>query len=110
MKNIVGSTFFTLSFIVLIVSMAAAWIIYRTDQEDSKISQKDERITSIEADYDYTEGKIFLNVHGPALSCDDVYQILHIESITISERIYDPSCGKVSDGVVEIIYTLENKV
>lgn len=67
------------------------------------LNVSDEAIESMDVDVEFR--KILLNVHlKRETTCEKIIQYLDIQTVTIKDRHYSPSCSKITDELIIITY------
>lgn len=67
------------------------------------LNVKNEAISSI--DVEFSDRKIYLNVYlNQPMTCKEVITLLGIESFSLKDKIYAPSCSRIDKNLVKITY------
>jgi len=88
--------------------IATAGMIYFGSmlRDSSELSVDSDIIDS--ASLKFGKNKIFLDIRvNKPISCDDATKAFGIESFTVKERSYSPSCELINESLIRITYTEE---
>lgn len=86
--------FFYFLSVVIISFVFTVVIINWIDDNESEVSVK------------FVDGKVSLNIEvGENDTCESMKQQLDLKPITVKGKTYSPTCGKIDDNIIRIVYT-----
>ena len=105
MRNIMGTTAFTIGFASLVTLAALVWIFERKEAstETKHLEKSINGVSAVGVQYD--KDQIFLNVHtDKKLNCAEVFQVLDIGPIIVKNNVYLPECNVINEKLIEIVF------
>lgn len=107
MKRLLGNTFFAIILSLILTVLAMNWLINGNPTKSFFgpiiTGINNEAISSV--DVEFNNKRINLNVHlSRALTCKQVIKTLGIQSFSIKEKKYAPTCSRISGELVIVTY------
>jgi hypothetical protein len=107
MKYFLRTSFFAVLLSLVLTVLTLNWIINdditKCFLDPVFFSVESEAISNV--DVEFSNRKIFLNVHlNQPMTCKEVITLLGIESFSIKEKVYAPSCSRIDKNLVKITY------
>jgi len=108
MKRLLGNTFFVIILSLILTVLAMNWLINGSPTKSFFgpiiTGINSEAISSV--DVEFNNKKINLNVHlNRSLTCKQVIKTLGIQSFSIKERKYAPTCSRISGELIIVTYS-----